>query len=390
MRNARHAIIAAVCLLGLVTACSSAPASTPAVTTDVTATVQQATTAIAVLPTPAALQPQPTRAAEPTPSPAPAPPTPSPLPTAPAPAKITDYTVVAGDTLLSIALAHKVSMAAIMLQNDMGDSQVVKLGQVLHIPVVPTWPGESVFWFVYVVHPGEALSTIATNFEVKVDDLVRINQLADASAIGIGQRLVIPANVLTTLPEPTSNPPVVVPQPRQPQADATNVAPAAAGAAAAGAVQAGDVQQPVPPRQSAPLNLPNVAGIEALRAQLLVLYNQARSAAGLAPLAASAVLQASAQAHAEDCAQRGYGSHTGSDGSTSQVRTARAGYTGRHTGENWAWGKSPALVFDAWFNQEAAGGPHRNNILSKRYLEVGFGIAASSGGYYFIADFGAP
>jgi uncharacterized protein YkwD len=294
-------------------------------------------------------------------------------------------------------------MAAIMLLNDMGDSEMVKLGQVLHIPNAPTWSGEGVFWFVYVVQPGEALSTIATNFEVKVDDLVRINQLADASTIAIGQRLVVPASVLATLPEPTSPEPTSSPrmaaaQASEPQpaptdgADGAGVAPVAAPVAAKSVQAVAAVPQtaPQPAAQSAQLTLPSVAGIDALRAQLLALYNQARSAAGLAPLAASVVLQASAQAHAEDCAQRGYGSHNGSDGSTSQARIARAGYAGRYTGENWAWSRSPALVFDAWFNQEASGGPHRSNILSKRYAAVGFGIAASSGGYYFIADFGAP
>jgi hypothetical protein len=42
-----------------------------------------------------------------------------------------------------------------------------------------------------------------------------------------------------------------------------------------------------------------------------------------------------------------------------------------------------------WFNQEAGGGPHRSNILSTHYTQVGFGITASNGGFYFIADFGS-
>ena len=58
------------------------------------------------------------------------------------------------------------------------------------------------------------------------------------------------------------------------------------------------------------------------------------------------------------------------------------------TGENWAWARSAAEAFDMWFNQETDYGPHRSNILSARYGQVGFGVVASNGGYYFIADFG--
>ena len=73
------------------------------------------------------------------------------------------------------------------------------------------------------------------------------------------------------------------------------------------------------------------------------------------------------------------------------MRIARAGFTGRITGENWAFGRTPDRVFDMWFHQEYPDGPHRLNILSARYTEVGFGIAdAGNGGFYFITNFGAP
>jgi LysM repeat protein len=111
-----------------------------------------------------------------------------------------DYTVQAGDTLLSIAHAHKVSMASIMLLNDMGDSQVVKLGQVLKVPSGTSWPGENVFWIIYIVQPGEALSTVASKYGVSVNDLARINQIADQGAIAIGQKLIVPLNGLAPFP----------------------------------------------------------------------------------------------------------------------------------------------------------------------------------------------
>ncbi len=129
--------------------------------------------------------------------------------------------------------------------------------------------------------------------------------------------------------------------------------------------------------------------IESARARLLELYNQARSANGLPPLAYSFVLQAAAQAHAEDCAARGSGSHFGSDGSRASQRIASAGYAGRITGENWACARSADQAFDMWYTQEIPSqGPHLKNILSPRYTEVGFGIAPARGGYFLIANFG--
>ncbi|MCL5999406.1 MAG: CAP domain-containing protein, partial [Chloroflexi bacterium] len=136
--------------------------------------------------------------------------------------------------------------------------------------------------------------------------------------------------------------------------------------------------------------VPFAGDVEGFRAQLLALYNQVRATAGLATLSWSPALQQSAQLHAEDCAQRGYGSHVGSDGADTRMRIVRAGYVGSVTGENWAWGQTAQQVFEAWFTQEYPSGPHRDNILSAHYNEVGFGIAPASGGYYFIANFGTP
>jgi uncharacterized protein YkwD len=133
---------------------------------------------------------------------------------------------------------------------------------------------------------------------------------------------------------------------------------------------------------------PSDPGAEAIRSALLTLHNEQRIAAGLAPLQISAALQASAQAHAEDCAARGFGSHTGSDGSTSRQRIARIGFTGRFTGENWAFSRTAERAFEMWFHQESPTGPHRANIMSANYAEVGFGIAPSNGGYYIITNLG--
>jgi LysM repeat protein len=373
------ALAAGVLLLS--NACGQQATETP----NPTVVAIHAATVIASLPTAGHLTPRPKATSEPTGTPVvliqvptsantATPEAAAAATTAPAAASTVDYTVKEGDTLLSIAIDHEVSMAAIMLANDIDDSLVVQLGQVLHIPTQKTWSDENVFWFVYIVQSGETLSAIASRYGAAVDDLAQVNKLADASALSIGQKLIIPTETLLAINAP----------------DSGSAAASADAAASNLAAQVASVQEQEPAAKSA-IQIEAVdapADADGMRAQLLSLYNQARAAYGRTALAGSGVLQTSAQGHAADCAQRGYGSHTGSDGSTSSQRIARAGYTGNVTGENWAWARSAAEAFDMWFNQETDYGPHRSNILSARYAQVGFGVVASNGGYYFIADFG--
>lgn len=341
-------------------------------------------TTIASIPTAAPLTPR-ALIATPVEDQAPAPPAPSPMPAqtrapqnAPQPAQpaAIQYTVQAGDTLLAIAYRHNVSMAAIQLANDMGDSQIVRLGDTLTIPLEKIAPDESAFWIVHIVRAGETLSSIGQLYGVSAGAMVRINQLADVDAIHINQKLVVPLTTLFVATRPTPKPPAVA---------ATTVAPVLAAPTQSTAQPATEAS--APPQ----ISYSSISEADAFRARLLELHNAERAAAGVPPLVMSPLLQQSAQLHAQDCAARGFGSHTGSDGSTSRARIARAGFTGRITGENWAFGRSPDQVFDMWFHQEHPNGPHRLNILSARYTEVGFGIAdAGNGRFYFIANFGAP
>ena len=377
--------ILAAGLLALTSACGQPASPTP----NPTAVAAQAAATLAALPTAGHPTPRPRATAEPTattvvvrvsantaaPEITAVPATVPPDATLAA-SGTADYTVKEGDSLLSIAIDHEVSMAAIMLANDIDDSLVVQLGQVLHIPTRKTWSDENVFWFVYIVQSGEALSTIASRYGAAVDDLAQVNKLADASALSVGQKLVIPTDTLLAINAPDAG------------------SAAASAGADTGSIQMAQSAQVANAQEQAPKAAIQIQAIGApadadgMRAQLLSLYNQARAAYGRAGLAGSGVLQTAAQGHAEDCAQRGYGSHTGSDGTTSSQRIARAGFSGGVTGENWAWARSAAEAFDMWFNQETDYGPHRSNILSARYGQVGFGVVASNGGYYFIADLG--
>jgi hypothetical protein len=119
--------------------------------------------------------------------------------------------------------------------------------------------------------------------------------------------------------------------------------------------------------------------------------SQARLDAGLPPYGRSDLLAAAAQRHADDLAAHDLSSHTGSDGSSPARRIDEAGYAawagGEVTGENfWTGFGTVQEAFD-WFMDDT---PHRENILSTRYREMGVAIAAGADGKsYYVLDFGA-
>ena len=119
--------------------------------------------------------------------------------------------------------------------------------------------------------------------------------------------------------------------------------------------------------------------------------NETRAAYDLPPYDYNETLALAAQAHAEDCSQRGSCSHTGSDGSDIKTRVLRVGYTGSYA-ECWAVRPSPQGVIDIWMDETPPNDPHRRTVLHTWFTEVGIGVAPSpwKGYYYVIADFGRP
>ncbi len=309
-------------------------------------------------------------AAEPTSAPPTAPPPtdvptsePAPAPTAPA---IFRYAVQPGDTLLGIAVDYGVSMAAIQLANNMGDSIDLLAGQTLSIPGSTQWLDEHYFWIVHIVRAGETLVGLAGDFDLTVDQILRVNAVADPALIHIDQRLVMPVAQLLTLIAP------------QPAATVAPVAVAASGQTAP-APEPPPVPAPPPGPPSGPADWP---------AYILTRINQVRADHGLNTLTMAPELNYAAQAHAEDCARRGWGSHVGSDGAVLRTRLERAGYLGRNWGENWVQAPNAERAFDWWYGEIPPNDPHRRNILSPRRTEMGIGIAETGWGLIFVTDFG--
>jgi len=128
------------------------------------------------------------------------------------------YTVKSGDSLWKIARQKSVSVAALKQANNLsGDS--LKVGQALHIPTATAKtvtdstgttvsagiaPTASAAWqtpgtytengqTIHVVDFNESPGTIAKKYGVKLDDLLKANNITDPRKVQYGQRLVIPS-----------------------------------------------------------------------------------------------------------------------------------------------------------------------------------------------------
>lgn len=112
--------------------------------------------------------------------------------------------------------------------------------------------------------------------------------------------------------------------------------------------------------------------------QLLNLINDARRAAGLAPVTVNAQLASAAQGHSRDMACNNFLGHSGSNGSWIYDRLVAAGYTPGHYVEIIAIG-TPQDAMTQW--QNSAG--HWAAVLDPNVTEIGIGYA-----YYAQSDYG--
>ncbi len=103
------------------------------------------------------------------------------------------YTVVAGDTLFSLARRFGTTVDAFVAANDLENANQISVGQVLTVPSSSTGsPGIGGPTGTYTVSTGDTLSNIALRFNVTVAQLVAANNLTNPNLIFIGQELTIP------------------------------------------------------------------------------------------------------------------------------------------------------------------------------------------------------
>ena len=248
------------------------------------------------------------------------------------------------------------------------------------------------FGYVYTVAAGDDVWLIAIAHGISMETLVAANHLESPYWIYSGDRLWVPADpAVVKHPEPEPKTPTKatpsvdsVPAPVGEAAPPTDPAAPTTVVTATVAITPAAPPAPEPVAEAAPAS----ASISDPAALVLNLINQKRAAYGLGTLSWSAELAQAAQGHAVDCAQRGWGSHSGSDGARLRTRLSRVGYEAAWTSENWANSRNAQHAFEMWW-YEGPGGPHYENIMSGNFSEIGIGVAKGGWGYYVIADFGS-
>lgn len=124
---------------------------------------------------------------------------------------------------------------------------------------------------------------------------------------------------------------------------------------------------------------PGEVSTKALVSATVCLINAERSRHGLRRLRLNARLSKAARRHAEDMVRGGYFSHDSQSGASFIDRIRLTGYLRSAAswlvGENLAWGtesrSTPRWAMEAWMTSP----PHRKNILTARFREIGIGIA---------------
>lgn len=123
-------------------------------------------------------------------------------------------------------------------------------------------------------------------------------------------------------------------------------------------------------RVNLPFTVANTRPRPELEAQMLVLVNQERAAAGLAPLAPDAELTEVARRHSADMFARGYFAHITPEGRSPFDRIREADIRFLIAGENLALAPTVSIAHTGLMNSPG----HRANILRPQFGRVGIGI----------------
>lgn len=101
------------------------------------------------------------------------------------------YTIVIGDTFYSIAQDYNISVQSLINANPEIKPDKLQIGQQICIPAeVPdesACPGT-----LYAVQPGDTLVEIAKNFGYTLDALISVNQGIDPNNISVGKQICLP------------------------------------------------------------------------------------------------------------------------------------------------------------------------------------------------------
>jgi len=107
------------------------------------------------------------------------------------------HTVKEGETISSIAEKYNISVATILLANEISKNTVIKPNQKLVI-----LPTEGLL---HMVEKGDTISSIAKKYQSTAEEIIAFNDLADTNDIYIGDILLVPNGVMPKITTTTQS-----------------------------------------------------------------------------------------------------------------------------------------------------------------------------------------
>jgi murein DD-endopeptidase MepM/ murein hydrolase activator NlpD len=108
---------------------------------------------------------------------------------------VTSYVVAEGDTIGSIAVEYQISVRTLLLTNNLGPRDFLKIGQSLKIPPVDG--------LLHTVKQGDTVEKIAKKYSADVQEILTANRLGRSSDLRIGDELIVPNGEPPAVPTPS-------------------------------------------------------------------------------------------------------------------------------------------------------------------------------------------
>ncbi|MBP3416073.1 MAG: M23 family metallopeptidase [Spirochaetaceae bacterium] len=121
----------------------------------------------------------------------------------------TSHVVAKGETLYSISKKYSITVNELCSENNISQSQVLKVGQKLTIPSQVVPDSED-----YVVVKGDTFYGVARRHNMTVEELLDLNGLKSSSTLKVGQVLKVPASTTTIANAMINTPPIEISDPR--------------------------------------------------------------------------------------------------------------------------------------------------------------------------------
>lgn len=115
---------------------------------------------------------------------------------------VVTYSIAEGDTIGSIAAEYQISVRTILLVNNLGPRDFLRIGQSLKIPPMDG--------LLHIVKQGDTAEKIAKRYSASVQDILTANHFGQAADLRIGEELIVPNGE----PPPAPTPPKIAKVPR--------------------------------------------------------------------------------------------------------------------------------------------------------------------------------